>query len=350
MTEQPRPIPPAILDQAGHVALDLACRNCGRNLRAMLPEGPCPECGLSVAHSLAETLDDEGRVQVDVACLKCAYNLRSLRIDGKCPECGAPVAHSIRGDLLQFADPAWVKGLADGATLLLAAGIGAVVAVACGFLGGQLFVFDRAGVGTAIGAVALAVACIGAIAAPVLALGGLVKLTASEPRVRFRPEGLSARRACDFNLVAVIPLVAFCAVMVALGGRVSPQWAGVSLLMATLIVLFGALPVSLLQHLATLFRRVPDSGHAAMARGLSIGILVGDGIVAIPFVTSLFMARVGTLLGVGFLGMLILAGCGLGLLGVLYYARVDFTIAAERATLHGASDTSDRAADDPSDT
>jgi Zn finger protein HypA/HybF involved in hydrogenase expression len=349
VTEQPHPIPAAILDQAGRVALDLACRKCGRNLRAMLPEEACPECGRSVAHSLSETLDDQACVHADIACLKCAYNLRSLRIDGKCPECGSPVADSIRGDLLQFADPSWVKGLATGATLLLAAGIGTGIAVTCGFLGSHLFVFDRAGVGTAIGAVALAVACIGAIAAPFLLLGGLVKLTASEPRISFRPEGLSPRRACHYSLVAVIPLVGFCVIMVALERRISPPWAGVSMLMATLIVLFGALPVSLLRHLAALFRRVPDTGHAATARGLSVVILVGDAIIAIPLVTSLFIARVGTLPGIASIGALILAGCGLGLLGVLYYARADFAKAAEQTKLHAASDSGDRARDDSRD-
>ena len=339
-----------MLDQAGRVALDLACRKCGRNLRGMLPEGACPECGLSVAHSLSETLDGEGRVQTDVACLKCGYNLRSLTLDGKCPECGSPVAHSIRGDLLQFANPTWVKGLARGATLLLTAGVGAVATILCGLLTSLFLDFHAHGFAALIGAVALPLAVAGAITVPFLTLGGFVRLTAPEPRAGLRPERFSARRACYYSLVSVIPLVGFCAIMVALGGRVLPHWAGALLLTATLIVAFGALPVTLLRQLAALLRRVPDTGHADMARGLSVGILVGDAIVAIPFVTSLFVTRVGTLPGVALLGVLILAGCGLGLLGVLYYARTDFRIAAERAKLHGASNNGDPVALDSGDT
>jgi MFS family permease len=344
VTEQPRPIPASILDQAGRVALDLACRKCGRNLRAMLPEDPCPECGLSVARSLSETLDDHARIQADVACLKCAYNLRSLRIDGNCPECGSPVSRSVRGDLLQFADPRWVKGLANGATLLLAAAVSAIAAILCGLIGGQLF--DPYGEWLGLfGALAVTLAAIGAMAVPLLALGGLVRLTASEPRISLRPEGLSPRRACHYSLVAVIPLVGFGVIMVALGGRVSPPWAGISMLMATLTVLFGALPVSLLRHLATLFRRVPHTGHAAMARGLSVGVLVGDGIIAIPVMAGLLIPPISGMVSIAYIGLLILAGCGLGLLGVLYYARTDFANAAEQASLHTARDGGGRATD-----
>jgi hypothetical protein len=326
-----RPPSVAILDQPGRVALDLACCKCGRNLRGLLPTDECPQCGLSAAQSLETTLDAEGRVRVDVACLKCGYNLRSLALDGKCPECALPVARSVRGDLLEFADPTWVKRLASGATLLLAGGVSAIPAILCGFLAGLLFDLQREGIGALFGAGALMIAVGGAVLVPLAALAGIEMLTALEPRIRFRREGLSARRVCRYGLAAGVALVAVGVLVVALEGRIVPAWHGAALLTATLIVVFGALPVSLLRHLGALFRRVPDSDHANMACGLSIGILVGDGIVAIPFVTSLFIPLVGDLVFIAFIGLFILAGCGLGLLGTLYYARTDFANAAERA-------------------
>jgi hypothetical protein len=106
----------------------------------------------------------------------------------------------------------------------------------------------------------------------------------------------------------------------------------------------AALPVTLLRHLAALFRRVPDTGHADMAGGRSRGVLVADGILAIIFATSLCIPLRGGLEGVALIGVFLLAGCGLGMLGALYYARVDFNAAAERAKLHGATDDSDLAA------
>jgi Zn finger protein HypA/HybF involved in hydrogenase expression len=323
-----------MLDRAGRVALDLACRKCGRNLRGMLPEGPCPECGQSVAHALSETLDVEWRVQSDVACLKCGYNLRTLELDGKCPECGSPVADSVRGDLLEFADPAWVSGLASGATLLLAAGVSAVAAIVYGLLGGLLYGTYPEWKGL-LGAVALAFGALGAVAAALLGPAGIVKLTKTETRINLQAERLSAREICHQSLAASALLAFVCVATVVVGGRFVAAWQGILLLMATLIVAFGALPVSLLRHLATLFRRVPNAGHADMAHGLSIGIMIGDGIIAVPLVASLFIQPIGGLAGAALIGVFALAGCGLGLLGVLYYARVDFAKAAERARARG---------------
>lgn len=57
----------------------------------------------------------------DSPCVRCGYNLRTLPLSASCPECGAPVAYSFRGYFLQYADPHWVRGLARGLALLLAA-------------------------------------------------------------------------------------------------------------------------------------------------------------------------------------------------------------------------------------
>jgi len=55
----------------------------------------------------------------DVPCRHCGYNLRGLRQDSRCPECGVPVSLAIHGDLLSYADPGWVAGLARGTTYIL---------------------------------------------------------------------------------------------------------------------------------------------------------------------------------------------------------------------------------------
>ena len=76
-----------------------------------------------------EAVDDQGRLIEDIGCRRCAYNLRSLETDAVCPECGAAVAISIHGYYLRFAPRAWVRRLALGAKLLIAA-------IATAFVGG----------------------------------------------------------------------------------------------------------------------------------------------------------------------------------------------------------------------
>ena len=66
-------------------------------------------------------LDHDGRIlDDDLTCLHCGYNLRSLLPDGACPECGTAVARSIHGAVLRFCDPDWVGQLALGMKLLIA--------------------------------------------------------------------------------------------------------------------------------------------------------------------------------------------------------------------------------------
>jgi hypothetical protein len=64
-----------------------------------------------------DTSDPQAFIAHDVACQRCAYNLRGLPRNGRCPECGAPVSVSLQGDLLRFADPAWLAKLSAGARL-----------------------------------------------------------------------------------------------------------------------------------------------------------------------------------------------------------------------------------------
>ncbi len=78
-------------------------------------------------------LDPAGRIARDVACLRCGYNLRSLLPDQACPECGAAVAPSLRGDLLRLSDPRWLKRLSAGMTCIVIGQI-ALLATLCGAL------------------------------------------------------------------------------------------------------------------------------------------------------------------------------------------------------------------------
>lgn len=69
----------------------------------------------------AVKLDLAGLIAEDLPCRHCGYNLRTLSPKVQCPECGTAVGQSVHGDYLRYADPAWVRGLATGAMLVLVA-------------------------------------------------------------------------------------------------------------------------------------------------------------------------------------------------------------------------------------
>lgn len=67
--------------------------------------------------------DEHGRIAVDLACIQCGYNLRTLREADTCPECGAAVALSSQ-DRLETADRVWLAGMCRGMKWVL---VGAVI-------------------------------------------------------------------------------------------------------------------------------------------------------------------------------------------------------------------------------
>ncbi|MFI4860682.1 MAG: hypothetical protein ACIAXF_08385 [Phycisphaerales bacterium JB063] len=72
-------------------------------------------------------LDDAGNVRIDLACRSCGYNLRSIAGTGQCPECGQPVEDALRDDRPEHSNPAWLKRTALGGNLF---GCAALLAVA----------------------------------------------------------------------------------------------------------------------------------------------------------------------------------------------------------------------------
>lgn len=66
-------------------------------------------------------------VEHDRPCARCGYNLRGLTAEGVCPECGAQVARSLKGNLLEFASPEYLRSLYRGATLVIAGSIAKIV-------------------------------------------------------------------------------------------------------------------------------------------------------------------------------------------------------------------------------
>ena len=66
-------------------------------------------------------------VGADLSCRKCQYNLRGLLVESRCPECGSPVTLSTRGDSIMYSDPSWIGRLHFGVVVILC-GLGVMIA------------------------------------------------------------------------------------------------------------------------------------------------------------------------------------------------------------------------------
>lgn len=58
-------------------------------------------------------------IPVDLPCFGCRYNLRTLSSDAICPECALPVGRTLKHGWLIFAEPAWLRRVRGGLSLLL---------------------------------------------------------------------------------------------------------------------------------------------------------------------------------------------------------------------------------------
>ncbi len=81
-------------------------------------------------------VDASGALAVEINCRQCGYNLRGLMPTGLCSECGAPISHSLRVDLLRYANPEWLRKVSTGVRII-------VWMILIGFLGGIASQFVR---------------------------------------------------------------------------------------------------------------------------------------------------------------------------------------------------------------
>lgn len=68
--------------------------------------------------------DPDAPVAHKTFCVHCNYNLYTLSRHGVCPECGNPVADSLRTDVLEYADPRWVRRVANGGLIIASLSVG----------------------------------------------------------------------------------------------------------------------------------------------------------------------------------------------------------------------------------
>jgi len=205
-----------------------------------------------------ELLDNDERVAVDLPCVACGYNLRTLRVDSVCPECAAPVERSFRQVHLRWADAGWVGTLAGGAGFLAASCVLLCLCVALAMLAHAL-----GGAGFA-GTVAFG------IASGVLALVGILFLTAPDPAEFGRFEALRWRRPARWCLGLFAAIVGVSVLLVfwdATGLFVPTCVFGLLMFVSIVAPLFAiGLAVSVFMHVGDLMTRIPSRRLARGAR------------------------------------------------------------------------------------
>jgi hypothetical protein len=228
-----------------------------------------------------DLFDETGTIIADRACRRCGYNVRGLRAEGLCPECGTPIGLSTHGDLLRYADPAWVEKLRLGIKYML---WGIVVSIVVGFLASCLARAAGRGkeVQQAIG-----------LLAGLLGVYGAWLLTSPDPSRIGEDRYITARKIVRFGLI--VGLLNQC-LMIAIYG-IPGITRVVVLFLVIPAVLCGLLGVAAefakFLYLEKLADRVPDPKLAGFARFLrwaySIGLaamIVFGGVWLIGLVTA----------------------------------------------------------------
>lgn len=214
-------------------------------------------------------LNADGTIGQDVACVHCGYNLRGLTADGRCPECNSPVGRSIHGNLLAFADPAWLGTLQLGVRvklwnilIMLAA---AAIAIVLGLVGAPTQAL-----------------VITALPAAVVGLWATILLTTQEPRISLSEDTVSLRR-----IVRVCALLAMLEPLRELEDRLS---GGARVILV--IVLIASVIAGLVQafgefvYLRRFARRIPDERLERSTTTVMWGVVVGLTLVGVGAVVA----------------------------------------------------------------
>lgn len=237
-------------------------------------------------------MDNAGMIGFDLACINCGYNLRGLRGDGVCPECANPIGQSLRGDRLIFSSSEWLKHLRRGAALML----WYIVTVAL-FAAGT-YVVNVSQFGPAF-------AMVPDTLADVLFIAAIFSLTMQEPRISG-----SAAPGRLRDIVRGCAVAAFVGKLVLFVAASLSHNAfgiiGILLLAGNVIAIVGTLII-----LRRLARRIPDEKLAKSTGALLWGTLIAVTMLIAAWGVVLFAGNVGSTNST-FDGAVLLLGCSGG--------------------------------------
>ena len=239
----------------------------------------------------------DGFVNLDVACRTCGYDLRALSVEAKCPECGTDVTTSLRSEELRDADPQWVRRLSLGAQCIGLTLIGHLSA-ACLVRG-----------------ISYRVSLTGRLIDIAFVLpwfAGVWLLTRPDPSGRGERQYGSWRRAWFYSASAVA-IIDCVELLMALRGTMN-----VEPLQGLQALSYGAVALIGLQYLARIASRLADGVLPLYAKALSISFAVCYAGVASALVSNMMRVRPNQItLWMGLAGVLLYVATQLFYLGFL---------------------------------
>jgi Zn finger protein HypA/HybF involved in hydrogenase expression len=303
--EIPRSTDAGVKPAARKIRVDVPCRECGHSLRGIELSEECGNCHAPVAKSLrgdperyleppapmtpAEMLDENGHVRVDLPCRGCGYNVRTLVSAARCPECNTPVSRSCQGSLLRYSEPGYVGRLARGAYWVRQAiwlGVAGFVLFAAvpSFLRGV----SATGMAWAVDAAFETFIAVLAL----LVLVGMWWITAPEPGASdlFQPKRTRQIVRGGLGATVLLAFLSFCIY------RLPPLLPALAVLILglALSISFAGLAIAYLRYLAELAQRFPEPEVARKARGTARGVLIAAGVL-LAFKTVNVVAGPGTI-------------------------------------------------------
>jgi hypothetical protein len=256
-----------------------------------------------------------GVVIIDLPCRQCGYNVRGLSPAGACPECGARVALSLRGDLLRYSQPQWLRKLQRGVELILWNIVLAILAAIA------LAVLTRIA-GTSGGLIGQLIT----LAAALVGFVGAWWLTEPDPSGLGEDQYGTVRKLIRITLM-LGAIQAVFGLVLALAGPL-PPWARMTTDAVNIVFQIAAVVgvIATLQYLRRLSMRIPDLDIANRSKflmytlGICYAMLILVGIVILVLIGSGGVAGGGgaasAMMGVGCFAALV--GVAMLVFGVMY--------------------------------
>lgn len=204
---------------------------------------------------------------MDVECVACGYNLRTVLAEGRCPECGLAVGRSTVGHWLRYRDPMWLQCLWRGLNRLSITIVAVCVVVLFAFLEGTgvITIVDSSYVFYALWIVVAPAFAVG------FGLPGLIRSTRPDPAKLAEPI-LSWRRLTRLAMLGVLLSTVALIVSMNVSNHIGPAETDPLVTTVTFVLLLCAvsIPLCLLMHARKLALHVPEVRLAWMSFGIAL--------------------------------------------------------------------------------
>lgn len=191
-------------------------------------------------------------------CVRCSYDLRGLAVDGQCPECGESIARSLAGDLLRGCTLAYLRNLRVGLQII-AIGLFLTILVTLASLINDILAHGVREIDLSIHALSFVVEC-------VLMLG-YWKYTALDPGANGIEQPIDARRIVRVTVVLSLATATGTAMLrflrpqdIKLTGLRTPAEIGFAIAGALVLLIWLVQFYAVMSYTWRIAARIPDAG------------------------------------------------------------------------------------------